>query len=143
MLFKCNYVLIFQESPSRIAYGYPKNISLIGISPGIEGAFSDPQNNEVYFLKGKHCWKLDRNTLKVTEPEIIGVKWFGCKPPKKSGKDLSKTNDSKTFEPRTDEIPNSKKQAKKETGNGKGSITNYNLITTIVVVLITLMANII
>ena len=103
--------------------------------PKINGAFSNPDDSEVYFLKGKYCWKLDRNTLKVIGPERIGVKWFGCKPKKiEPEKRVFKTSNTKQktsiVKQQTANLPPSSRQlgkAKDNSENGTKSNLKFNL----------------
>ena len=51
----------------------------MGLPSNIDGAFTNPADDEVYFLRGKLCWQLDKKTLTVAAgPKNISEKWFGC-----------------------------------------------------------------
>ena len=73
-----------------------KNISDLGLFPKIDGAFTNPEDGEVYFLQGTFCWKLDKHTLKVVGPENIGEKWFGCKQKNNQVGNEDATNEKQT-----------------------------------------------
>ena len=113
---------------------YPKKISqLRGIPENLDGATVNPYDQSIYFIKGKKWWKLDADSLQVTQgfPRKISEWWRGFGETTTAKITTTTINATTSY----DVIKTEKSEVKKQGGNAACNIRNNEKLLLFVILI--------